>query len=322
MVNELEKLVREAVRLGRAGDWGERSVEVNTKILGLSPDNAPALTRRGRCHFERGNYKAAEVDYKQALSLDAGNRIAKNFLRRIEDGESPGASAKVRTTQRERERVAAKSRRKSAEYKAARAREAATAQRQKRWKQEADQMRVEELTSFAEAFGLAVAARQGPRPDYPLAITAFRRAFVLDRSRRDIIVRLAATHRANGDLGEAERLYGWVLEREDNSAARVGQAAVYRDMGRLLDACSLYKKVLVRTPKNSHALLGLAGVLSDLGHKEEAARKFEEAAGAGSRRDQQDALAGLERIRKSCLSKGEVKRAEWIGAVMGRIESG
>lgn len=227
-MEDLEKLVWEAVRLGRAGEWGARSVEVNTKILDLSPDNVPALTRRGRCHYELAGYEAAKADYQRALSLEAGNRIAKNFLRRIEEGGSSGVSAVTRTTQRER--VAKRSRRfaedrAATEYRAARARDTAIVQRDKRWKQEAAQRRVEELTSFAEAFGLAVAAKQGPRPDYPLAIAAFQRAFVLDRSHLDIIVRLAATHRANGDLGEAERLYGWVLEREDNRAARVGQDA-------------------------------------------------------------------------------------------------
>lgn len=312
-------MIREAVALGRAGEWGKRSVEVNTKILSLSPDDVPALTRRGRCYFEKGDFEAAKADYQRALSLDPKNRIARNFLRRIENGDSPGTIAQ--TTQRERRRVEAKSRRKSAEYRAARSREAARARRERQRKEEEDRRRVEELTSFAEALGLAVAAREGARPDYSLAIAAFRRAFVLDRSRRDVIVRLAATHRANGDFDEAERLYRWMLDREDNQAARVGLAAVYRDMGKLLDACSLYNKVLARNPEHSHALLGLAGALSDLGESEQAARKFQEAADVGKHRDQKDALAGLEEMRRAYLQKGETGRAEWIGEIMERIKS-
>ncbi len=275
-MHELDALRAEAVRLAKAGEWGANAADLNTRILAADPDDVAALTRRGRCHYECGDLDAAKKDYERALRLDPTNRIAGNFLTKI---TGPKSVRDAQATQRERERVAAKSRRKSAEYEARRRRALAFALAEKQRKEAADYRRTERLTSFEEALDLGVAARESR--DYQLAIEAFRQAFRLDTSRYDVIVRLAATHRANKEPGEARRLYEWVLEREESRVALVGLAAVYRDQKRPVEACALYRKALSKDPRDRHALVGLAGALSDLGLREQAARTFEKADASG-----------------------------------------
>lgn len=272
----LEELRARAIRLARDGDRGPEAIETNARILELAPDDVAALNRRGRCYFERGDFGAARADYGRALKLDPASTVARNYLRKIErmdSGREAGA------TQRDRERVAAKSRRKAAEYEARRRKLKARERAAKRRKETASFRKAEGLTSFEEAFALGVEAKQGR--DYPLAIAAFRQAFRLDKSRYDVIVRLAAVHRANKEPDEARRLYEWVLEREENRAARVGLAAIHRDQKKPLEACALYKKVLSNNPRDKHALTGLAAALADLGLREQAARAFRRADEAG-----------------------------------------
>lgn len=274
----MDELRARAVRLARDGDRGPEAMETNARILDLAPDDVAALNRRGRCYFERGDFEAARADYGRALELDPTSTVARNYLRKIEQSASGREAGAV---QRDRERIAAKSRRKSAEYAARRRRLKARERAAKRRKESAGSRKAEGLTNFEEAFALGVEAKESR--DYPLAIAAFRQAFRLDKSRRDVIVRLAAVHRANKEPEEARRLYEWVLEREENRAARVGLAAIHRDRKKPLEACALYKKILSENPRDRHALVGLAAALADLGLREQAAQAFRRADEVGNR---------------------------------------
>jgi tetratricopeptide (TPR) repeat protein len=269
---EIAGLRSEARRLARAGEWGPGAIEVNTRVLDLAPDDVAALTRRRRCFYEVGEHESARDDYERALALDSVNTVARNFLRKIKKEAFGREMWETEDTQRQRARVAAKSRRKNAQYESRRRRMLMQAEVAKRCKETKEASKAEALTSFEEALALGVTAKE--ERNYPLAIAAFRQAFRLDRRRRDVILRLATTHRANKEPEEARRLYEWVLEREESPAALVGLAAVHRDQRQPLEACALYKKALFRRPDDRHALAGLAGALSDLGLREHAARTF------------------------------------------------
>lgn len=303
-----------AVRLVRDGDRGPKAIETNARILELAPDDVAALNRRGRCHFERGDFAAAKADYERALALNPAGTVARNYLRKIEriaSGRGMGA------TRRERERAAAKSRRKPAEHEARRREEAEEA------RVLAEDLQVAGgLNDFEEARSLGVVARRGRPPNYPLAIAAFRRAFELDRRRYDVLTMLAATYRAYKQLGKAEKVYRWLLAREDSTHARVGLAAVYTDTARPAMARELYEEVLDREPANPYALMGLGRVLYALDLPDEAVETFEKAAKfAEGRETARDAVAELEKMRETYQDRGEADRAEWIGSILDRLRA-
>lgn len=311
----LEELRARAIRLVRVEDRGPEAIETNARILGLAPDDVAALNRRGRCYFERGDFAAARADYERALSLDASSTVARNFLWRIERKTS--ASQSTWDRQRERTRVAATSRRKSAEYGARRRKDAERARILAE-----DLQEVGGLNDFDEARSLGVVARKGRPPNYPLAIAAFRRAFELDRRRYDVLTMLAATYRAHKQLDKAEKVYRWLLAREDSTYARVGLAAVYTDTERPAMARDLYEEVLDREPANTYALMGLGRALYALDLPDQAVETFEKAAKfAEGRETARDAVAELEKMRETYRDRGEADRAEWIVSVLDRLRA-
>lgn len=268
------KLVAEARRLARAGEWSEEARVLNTEVLRLLPDDVATLTRRGRCYFEQGNVEAAKKDYERALAMDPGNRISRNFLDRIGKELSY-----IR-----------------------------------------DASRVESMTSFDEAYRVGMGAKGGSQPDYRLAIAALRQAFRLEPRRYEVIVSLAATHRAAGEPDEAERLYKWLLARREDSAAKVGLAAVYRDKKHLVEARKLYESVIEYDESNVHALHGLAGVLYDMRRSNEAAKVFAKAAKFGGHTPR-DSVAKLVEIKKHYERMGDDSGAKWIQSVLSKLRS-
>ncbi|MCM2333667.1 MAG: tetratricopeptide repeat protein, partial [Anaeromyxobacteraceae bacterium] len=56
----------------KARDAGEtdRALDLYGKVLSAQPDNLDALTGRGLCYFELGQYAPAEASFKRALQLD------------------------------------------------------------------------------------------------------------------------------------------------------------------------------------------------------------------------------------------------------------
>lgn len=178
------------------------------------------------------------------------------------------------------------------------------------------------LICFEEARSLGVAARNGSHPNYPLAIAAFRKAFELDRRRYDVVTMLAATYRACKQLEKAEKVYRWVLTREDSTFARVGLAAVYADTKRPAKARKLYEEVLDQEPVNSYALMGLGRVFYNLDLPEQAIEVFEKAAKfSEDRRTARDAVDELKKMRETYRNRGEADRAEWIDSVLDRLRA-
>jgi tetratricopeptide (TPR) repeat protein len=153
---------------------------------------------------------------------------------------------------------------------------------------------VERITDFEKAYALGVTASKASPPNYPLAIVAFSKAYRLDPRRKvkpgrkpdpglfEVLTRLAAAYRLNGQLYEAQKMYEWVLEHHDNRFARVGLAAVHEDNGEHVKALGLYKLVLNQHPDNVYALRGVAKTLANLGRSEEAREAYEKARRASS----------------------------------------
>lgn len=250
--DDLEALAREARRLGQKGDWGPEATRLNTEILELDPDNLPALTRRARCYLEQDDYPAAKKDYVRALQLYPGSKLVQEALAKIEREWDASLERKQRRAALARRRI------KRALADAAKLR------------------RLETLTSFEEARAVGIAASTATPPNYPLAITAFKRAYALDPRRKlrsgqkpppglfGVPIRLARVFRKSGQHYKAQRMYEWILERHDSPAAKVGLAAVHEDKHRHTVALGLYEEVLSQNPNYPYALRGIARTLSSL----------------------------------------------------------
>lgn len=144
-------------------------------------------------------------------------------------------------------------------------------------RQRADREFIEEIRgieNFNEVYAIA-STHKGKSPSKRrIAIEAFKRAFLLDRKRIYVLIELAVVHRTLQQRDEAEKIYKWILQREANSVAKVGLAAVYKDKKRLRDGLRLCDEVLEQEPWNPHALRCRAGILSELDRGAEAAESF------------------------------------------------
>ncbi len=97
---------------------------------------------------------------------------------------------------------------------------------------------VEQLTNFAEAHALGMAASNAPSSDHPLAIAAFKKAYRLDPRRKvragekpdpglfEVPTKIAAAYRQNGQFHEAQKMCEWVLGHYDSRIARMELATV------------------------------------------------------------------------------------------------
>ncbi len=86
-VNQERRLVRRltaaAKQFALEGRWAE-AVEINRKILELTPRDVAAHNRLGRALTELGHIAEAKQMYERALELDPTNQIAKRNVHRLE----------------------------------------------------------------------------------------------------------------------------------------------------------------------------------------------------------------------------------------------
>jgi tetratricopeptide (TPR) repeat protein len=147
----------------------------------------------------------------------------------------------------------------------------------KRREQEKYIEKIHSMKSFEEVYKIAKSYKNKALPQRRIAVEAFRQAFRLDRRRTGILVELAAVHRTMRQRDEAQRIYEWILKRDnEHSIAKVGLAAIYKDKKRLRDGLKLCDEVLAREPHNSYALRCRAGILSELDRGSEAAESFKD----------------------------------------------
>lgn len=71
-----------AIQLARASRWQD-AVAANRKIISVFPNDVDSYNRLGKALMELGRLSAAKKAYKQALALDANNRIATKNLARL-----------------------------------------------------------------------------------------------------------------------------------------------------------------------------------------------------------------------------------------------
>lgn len=134
--------------------------------------------------------------------------------------------------------------------------------------------KVKSISNFSEVYDIGRSFKNKPPAKRSVAVEALKQAFRLDRSRIDVLIELAAVHRTLRQRDEAERIYKWIIDRDNNSAAKIGLAAIYKDRKRLKEALTLCEEVLAEQPHNSHALRGHAGILSESDRGEEARESF------------------------------------------------
>lgn len=134
---------------------------------------------------------------------------------------------------------------------------------------------VRSIRNFAEAYAIGRSCKDKSPARRRIAVEAFRQAFRLDGNKVGVLIELAALHRSLRQRDEAERIYAWILRREQkNAAAKVGLAALYKDKKRLRDGLKLCDEVLAEEPRNPYALRCRAGILSELDRGAEAAEFF------------------------------------------------
>ncbi len=76
------ELNERAVRLALESNW-EEAVEVNQRLLTLTPHDLSTLNRLGKALSEVGRYAEAKRAYADALEIDPGNNIARKNLDRL-----------------------------------------------------------------------------------------------------------------------------------------------------------------------------------------------------------------------------------------------
>ncbi len=86
-VTDTKLLVQYAITAALSADWGE-ATKINRKILKVEKDDIEALNRLAKAHIALGNHQKAQKIYKQVLTIDPYNLIARKNSEKI--GKSDG----------------------------------------------------------------------------------------------------------------------------------------------------------------------------------------------------------------------------------------
>jgi len=81
---ELQKI---AEGLAKQKIWSDKAIEVNKKIAELNYKDINSRTRLAKCYIEKNEKEKAISLYKEVLTLEPSNIIAKNQLQRIQDAD-------------------------------------------------------------------------------------------------------------------------------------------------------------------------------------------------------------------------------------------
>jgi hypothetical protein len=98
MITELKALERRALDLMKQADFGAESVQVNSRIVELSPRDDAALTRLGRCYLEQRQFDEAVNALRAALAINPTKTIATNLLNEVRKRRALTPSAVERAT--------------------------------------------------------------------------------------------------------------------------------------------------------------------------------------------------------------------------------
>jgi hypothetical protein len=105
LLDEIEELRATAAALASDRDFGDRSEQVNRRILELIPDDVASMTRLAKCLMVRDTKDEAKAIYERVLEIDASNTIARNALAglldqkgdsRVDGGRRPGEARRGR----------------------------------------------------------------------------------------------------------------------------------------------------------------------------------------------------------------------------------
>ena len=280
MRNQLADLRKQAEALALAGEWGERAIEINTRMLELDDRAADAYTRLGRCFREQGRLEAAREMYLQVLEFDPQNKIATNSLRRIE-------------ADLQRRAADERARRRAEEIQTALA-----------------------AAGYNELMAVGVSARK--RRQYDLAIAAFTRAVELRPASVYAWNALGATYRHSGKLARAQESYRRALALGENPVSLVGLGAVERDLRNYDEAVRIYDTVLLDNPDDAFALNGIGGVYADMGKLREAEDCFKRALELADGREQ--AVDGLEVLKGKYAERGDATGFERVTQWLAHLQ--
>ena len=84
-----------AIRNAKDGDWAS-AVKNNLEIVNLNPENVNALNRAGVAYIQLGKTTKAKNYFKQALSIDVNNKIAKKHLEKIKNNITVAAPSFIK----------------------------------------------------------------------------------------------------------------------------------------------------------------------------------------------------------------------------------
>jgi len=80
--SDIQNLTQNAIKSAVSKNWQE-AVETNEQILEIAPDDIPTLNRLGIAYSMIDKQTKAASSFRQVLSLDPKNQIAKNNLSRL-----------------------------------------------------------------------------------------------------------------------------------------------------------------------------------------------------------------------------------------------
>ena len=90
-----QQIQEEAIKAAMEGNW-KKAIDLNKKLIMLSPRDTAAHNRLARAHWEDGDLNKARKIFGRVLEIDAYNLIAQKNLKRIADQKKTGQSQKVK----------------------------------------------------------------------------------------------------------------------------------------------------------------------------------------------------------------------------------
>lgn len=79
-----EKIIKRAKELANSNLWNDEAIKLNKSIIEFDEKNIAAHTRLAKCYVIKENYIMAEKLYKEVLTINSNNTIAKNRLHDVE----------------------------------------------------------------------------------------------------------------------------------------------------------------------------------------------------------------------------------------------
>lgn len=276
-----------AVNYARQGKWDKEAVKVNLEIIKNTNGNSDAYTRLAKCFKLLGNYSDALKVYNKVLEFNPQNRIALNNIDEVKERlentiltkqSFEGIIPVIETYISENETQSSSFNtmdinskiQEQYGYENKRDFHLSPSNNMRTKSRERERYISENLAinikTFEEAKSIIADAKH--KKDFELELAAIKKALDFKQNDSICLNRLAKIYRDLRRLTEAEEIYRKVIsENKYNKAgkiAKVGLAAVLRDMNKPYESIQIYSDVLIQENDNIFALNGIGAVHMDL----------------------------------------------------------